>query len=181
VFEEERAEPRAYGGPFDGYSRRPGAVSKTCLVRFDKQPLLGRSAEAVGRPVEIRAYADRSECWQDGAVVGEHVRVFGRDKHRLRSLALRPGPGERKPGALRNGAPFKDGTLPPAMRACRRKLAVKPGGDRQMVDILVAVLTDGLEAVEAACAEAFGSGNVHSAARRHPEHPGPPPRARRRP
>ena len=35
-------------------------------------------------------------------------------------------------------------------------------GNRQMVDILTAVLTDGLPAVEAACAEAFANG-VHSA------------------
>jgi hypothetical protein len=35
-------------------------------------------------------------------------------------------------------------------------------GNRQMVDILAAVLTDGLSAVEAACAEALGQG-VHSA------------------
>jgi len=33
-----------------------------------------------------------------------------------------------------------------------------PDGDRQMVEILGAVLTDGLPAVEAACAEALNSG-----------------------
>jgi hypothetical protein len=60
----------------------------------------------------------------------------------------------------------------------RRKLAKAPGGDRQMVDILSAVLTDGLAAVEVACAEALAEG-VHSAdvvlnilARRR--EPGPP-------
>ena len=44
----------------------------------------------------------------------------------------------------------------------QRKLERQPGGDRQMVDILGAILTDGLEAVEAACSEAL-SHNVHSA------------------
>ena len=84
----------------------------------------------------------------------------------------------RKPGALRNGAPFKDWVLPAALERVRRKLRSAPGGDRQMVDILSAVLTDGLTAVEAACAEALGEG-VHSAdvilnilARRRD--PGPP-------
>ena len=43
-----------------------------------------------------------------------------------------------------------------------RKPERQPGGDRQMVDILSAVLIDGIEAVEAACAEAL-SHNVHSA------------------
>ena len=68
----------------------------------------------------------------------------------------------RKPGAPRNGAPFKDWVLPAAMERVRRKLAGTDDGDRQMVDILVAVLTDGRSAVEAACAEALAHG-VHSA------------------
>ena len=68
----------------------------------------------------------------------------------------------RKPGALRNGAPFKDWVLPAAVERVRRKLAAAQDGDRQMVDILTAVLGDGLPAVEAACADALRQG-VHSA------------------
>ena len=45
----------------------------------------------------------------------------------------------------------------------KKKLAGTNDGDRQMVDILGAVLTDGLPEVEAACAEALNDG-VHSAA-----------------
>ena len=44
----------------------------------------------------------------------------------------------------------------------RRKLKATSDGDRQMVEVLGAVLTDGLPAVEAACAEALKEG-VHSA------------------
>ena len=43
----------------------------------------------------------------------------------------------------------------------RSKLAGSNDGDCQMVDILAAVLTDGLPAVEAACAQAVCEG-VHS-------------------
>ncbi len=68
----------------------------------------------------------------------------------------------RKPGALRNGAPFKDWVLPPALERVRRKLTGSNDGDRQMVAILATVLTDGLPAVEAACAQAMTDG-VHSA------------------
>lgn len=68
----------------------------------------------------------------------------------------------RNPGALRNGASFKDWVLPAAIERARRKLAGADDGNRQMVDILNAVLTDGLPAVEAACAEAVAHG-VHSA------------------
>jgi hypothetical protein len=85
----------------------------------------------------------------------------------------------RKPGALRNGAPFKDWVLPATMERIRHKLAATDDGNRQMVEILTAVTTDGLPAVEAACAEAIAQG-VHSAdvvlnilaRRRNPE---PPP------
>ncbi len=160
VFEEERPSLVPYVGPFDGFHAVPASVSKTCLIRFDKNRY-SVDARAVGRPVEIRAYADRLECWQDGHVVGRHERVFGRNNtvydplHYLPVLA-------RKPGALRNGAPFKGWELPVAIRRVQRKLERQPGGDRQMVEILAAVLSDGLDAVEAACAEAL-SHSVHSA------------------
>ena len=68
----------------------------------------------------------------------------------------------RKPGALRNGAPFKDWPLPAGLERVRRKLKGSDDGDRQMVKVLSAVLSDGLAAVEAACAEALADG-VHSA------------------
>jgi transposase len=160
AFEAERPSLVPYRGPFDGFHAVPAAVSKTCLVRFDKNKY-SVSASAVGRPVEIRAYAERIEIRQDGRVVGEHPRAFGRDRtiydpwHYVPVLA-------RKPGALRNGAPFKDWALPPALERIRRKLRSAPDGDRQMVKILGAVLGDGIEAVEAACAEALAEG-VHSA------------------
>ena len=47
----------------------------------------------------------------------------------------------RKPGAMRNGAPFKDWVLPGALGRVRQKLKGMPDGDRQMVKILAAVLT----------------------------------------
>ncbi|MDW4793845.1 IS21 family transposase, partial [Escherichia coli] len=61
----------------------------------------------------------------------------------------------RKPGGLRNGAPFRDWVLPAAMEKVRRKLKTVDDGDRQMVSILTCVLSDGLNAVEAACQEAI--------------------------
>ncbi|MEP3334345.1 IS21 family transposase [Sedimentitalea sp.] len=159
VFEEERESLVPYVGPFDGFYAVPASVSKTCLIRFDKNRY-SIDARAVGRPVEIRAYADRLECWQDGRVVGSHTRAFGRDNTVYDPLHYIPVL-TRKPGALRNGAPFKGWDLPAALRRVQRKLERQPGGDRQMVEILSAVLTEGIDAVEAACAEAL-SHNVHS-------------------
>jgi len=58
-------------------------------------------------------------------------------------------------GALRNGAPFRDWKLPSALAQVRRRLSSHPDGDQQFVGILGAVLMDGLNAVDAACAEAL--------------------------
>jgi transposase len=159
-FEEERPKLVPYAGRFDGFHAVPASVSKTCLVRFDNNKY-SVNASAVGRPVDVHAYADRIVIRQDGRVVGEHPRAFGRAEtifdpwHYVPVLV-------RKPGALRNGAPFKDWLLPAAMERVRRKLAATDDGARQMVEILAAVLTDGLPAVETACAEALAH-NVHSA------------------
>jgi transposase len=161
MFEAERPSLVRYAGRFDGFHAVTAPVSKTCLVRFDNNRY-SVSARAIGRPVEIRAYADRIELRQDGRVVGEHCRSFARDQtvfdpwHYVPILA-------RKPGALRNGAPIKDWVLPPGLERIRRKLAAAPGGDKQMVSILTAVLSDGLPAVEAACQAALKDG-LHSAA-----------------
>ena len=160
VFEAERAALVPYPGPFDGYRATVAAVSKTCLVRFDHNAY-SVPARVVGRPVEVYAYAERVVIRQDGQMVAEHPRRFGRGQavydpwHYVPVLA-------RKPGALRNGAPFKDWMLPGALARLQRRLARVDDGDRQMVDILNAVLSDGLTAVEAACAEALASGTASS-------------------
>jgi transposase len=160
VFEAERAALVPYAGRFDGFHAVPASVSKTCLVRFDNNRY-SVAASAIGRPVEVRVYAERIEIRQDGRVVADHPRAFGRDQtvfdpwHYVPVLA-------RKPGALRNGAPFKNWVLPSGLDRVRRKLATAEDGDRQMVTILTAVLSDGLQAVEAACLEALREG-VHSA------------------
>jgi hypothetical protein len=176
VFEAERAHLVPIAGRFDGFHAVTAAVSctkstrsvKTCLVRLMRSihfvhdnNKYSVSSRAVGRPVEIQAYADRIVIRQDGAVVGEHVRCFGRGRsiydpwHYVPVLA-------RKPGALRNGAPFKNWLLPANIERVRHKLNGSNDGDRQMVAILAAVLADGLTRVEAACGEALDQG-VHSA------------------
>ena len=118
MFEAERPRLVPYAGRFDGFHTLPAAVSKTCLVRFDNNRY-SVVARAVGRPVEVHAYAERIIIRQDGAVVAEHRRCFARGQtiydpwHYVPVLA-------RKPGALRNGAPFKHWVLPAAMERVRR-------------------------------------------------------------
>ena len=78
----------------------------------------------------------------EGQIVCEHRRIIERSHD---------GPGrtvydwrhylaviQRKPGALRNGAPFTE--LPEAFKRLQQHLLRKPGGDREMVEILSLVL-----------------------------------------
>jgi hypothetical protein len=156
MFEAERSNLVPYAGPFDGFHSVPASVSKTCTVRFDNNKYSVIST-AVGRPVEVHAYADRIVIRQDGVVVAEHPRCFGRAEtiydpwHYVPVLT-------RKPGALRNGAPFRDWVLPTAIATIRRKLKGVSDGDKQMVSILGCVSSDGIVAVEAACKEALDQG-----------------------
>lgn len=160
AFEAERPSLVPYPGQFDGFHAVPVSISKTCLIRFDNNKY-SVMASAVGRPAEVRAYADRIEIRQDGRIIGQHPRSFARNKtvydpwHYVPVLA-------RKPGALRNGAPFKGWVLPSNLGQVRRRLGASDDADRQMVKILTAVLSDGLAAVETACGEALDEG-VHSA------------------
>lgn len=95
-----------YVDPFDGFHSVPASVSKTCTVRFDNNKYSVLST-AVGHPVEVHAYAGRIIIKQDGVTVAEHQRSFGRGEtvydpwHYVPVLA-------RKPGALRNSAPFRE-------------------------------------------------------------------------
>ncbi len=103
VFELERPKLIPYRGRFDGFHALPASVSKTCLVRFDNNKY-SVSASAVGRPVDIHAYADRIVIRQDGRVVAEHpppLRSRGND---LRSLALRAGAGAQARRLAQRGA-----------------------------------------------------------------------------
>lgn len=108
----------------------------------------------------MRAYADRIVIRQDGEIGAEHPRSFGRGQvlqvlyDAWQYVAILA----RKPGALRNGAPFTGWKLPPALSPIRRRLAGSDDGDRQFVKVLAAVREDGQEAVEAGCAEALESG-----------------------
>ena len=153
VFQAERESLIAYRGPFDGFREVEVAVSKSSLVRFDHNRY-SVAVKAARRTAQLRVYAGRVVVWCDGEIVGEHARRFGRGQtaydpwHYLPVLA-------RKPGALRNGDPFRNWDLPPALTQVRHRLAGHNDGDRQFVDILSAVAEAGLASVEAACAEAL--------------------------
>ncbi|WP_019054871.1 Mu transposase domain-containing protein, partial [Sphingobium xenophagum] len=120
AWDAERPALQVMLAPFDGFHETSHAVTGTCLISFDRNRY-SVMAKAARRAVQVRAYADRIVVRLDDEVVAEHPRFFGRDRmildpwHYLPVLA-------KKPGALRNGAPFQDWDLPPALARLRRKL-----------------------------------------------------------
>jgi len=161
VWAEERALLRPYTVAFDGFHERCCRVTSTALVHYDRNRY-SVDCRHVGRTVALRAYADRVVILADGEPIGEHLRSFERNHvaynpwHYVPALA-------RKPGALRNGAPFHDWNLPGALTRLRERLARHSDGDRQFVDILALVALYGLDAVTAACATALEERVVSSA------------------
>ena len=157
IYEQEKAMLRPISTPFDGYIEKSCRVSTTCLINFDRNRYSVECSHA-SQAVSLRAYADRIVVTSRGKIIAEHQRYFGRDKtifnpwHYLPLL-------ERKPGALRNGAPFHEWDLPEALQKTRTALMKNKGGDKAFVSILLAISSHGLEAVEAACRQA-GSENI---------------------
>ena len=161
VFEEtERSALMPLPHPFDGFAERELRVSAAALVHYDRNRYSVDCRHA-GKTVSLRAYADRIVMVADGQVVGEHPRSFERERTFFNPWHYVPAL-DRKPGALRNGAPFKDWDLPEPILAMRDKLLKKPGGDRQFVAILNAIPTDGLETVAVACELALAANAIQA-------------------
>jgi hypothetical protein len=156
VFQEERASLMELRGPFDGFVEKAVRATTTCLIMADHNRY-SVDARAAGPMVLARAHGEPIVVLLNNEVVANHPRQFRRDQiiydpwHYLPVLV-------KKPGALRNGAPFKDWDLPFALAQVRAKLKSHADGDRQSVKVLGAVLDHGLGAVEAACAEALEAG-----------------------
>jgi hypothetical protein len=107
----------------------------------------------------LRAYAERIVLVAEAEVVAEHERVFNRD-HRNQGVTVYDwrhylAVVQRKPGALRNGAPFTE--LPTSFRRLQQLLIKREGGDREMADILALVLHHDEHLVEQAVREALES------------------------
>ena len=100
-------------------------------------------------------YPNRVVIAAGDAIVAEHERLSGEGQTHYDWQHYLPLV-QRKPGALRNGAPFRD--LPEALQRLRRGLLREPGGDRVMAQVLALVPGVGLEAVLVAVELALESG-----------------------
>ena len=173
VFEEERGKLVEYRGRFDGFHAVPASVSKTCTVRFDNNKYSVLST-AVGRPVEIQAYADRIVLRQDGTIVGEHARSFGRNQtvydpwHYVPVLAAQARRSAQRRAIPELGTAAGDGAGA-AQAEVRRRRRPTDGVD-----------PDGGAVGRARCRRGClpaGACRERLLIRRHPQHPGPASRS----
>ena len=117
---------------FDGFVEHSKRVSPTCLINFERNRY-SVPASFANRPVSLRVYPERLVIAAEGQVLCEHRRFIDRSHKQLpriiydwrHYLAVI----QRKPGALRNGAPFTE--LPPAFRQLQDLMLRRPGGDRE--------------------------------------------------
>ncbi len=141
---------------FDGFIEFNKRVTSTCLISHEHNRY-SVPASFANRPVSLRVYPDRLVIVAEANVIATHERVFCRDhgaggrtiydwRHYLSVV-------QRKPGALRNGAPFSD--LPEGFRRLQTLLLKRPGGDREMVDVLALVLLHDERLVEQAITAAL--------------------------
>src|SRR5690606_10929110 len=138
---EERAALMQMPPAFDGFVELSKRVSPTCLISFERTRY-SVPASFANRPVSLRVYPERIVVAAEGRILCEHPRLIQRSHHLppctiydwRHYLAVI----QRKPGALRNGAPFVE--MPPAFRQLQELLLRRPGGDREMVDVLALVL-----------------------------------------
>jgi hypothetical protein len=141
VHAAEIASLMPLGRPFDGFVEHTKRVSPTCLVNFERNRY-SVPASFANRPVSLRIYPERIVIAAEGRILCEHERIIARSHHQPgriiydwhHYLAVI----QRKPGALRNGAPFTE--MPDAFRQLQGHLLKRPGGDREMVEILSLVL-----------------------------------------
>ena len=158
LWEDERVQLMPLPGPFDGFIAYAKRVTPTCLVHFERNRYSVPGTYA-NRVVSVRAYADRVVVAAEGQLIAEHPRLINRrhDRgHTIYDWRHYLSVVQRKPGALRNGAPFAD--LPEGFRRLQAILLGRPGGDREMVEILALVLHHDEQAVLTAVELALEAG-----------------------
>jgi transposase len=143
MLEQEQLQMMSMPTPFDGYVEKESKVSSTCLVAVARNRY-SVPCELAGQRVSTRLYPTRIKVVAGDAVVASHERLSD-SGHTCFDWQHYIALVQRKPGALRNGAPFAD--LPEPLKKLKQGLLRHPGGDKIMAQVLAAVPTAGLESV----------------------------------
>ena len=156
MLEHEQPHLMPMVSAFDGYVEEPGRVSSTCLVTAARNHY-SVPCELAGKLISKRFYPERIEIVFDEVVMASHPRLFERGQTRYDWRHYLPLV-ERKPGVLRNGAPFAE--MPEPLVRLQRLLLRREGGDRVMSQMLAVVPKAGLDTVLVAVELVLESGVV---------------------
>ena len=159
VYQEERSSLIPYWDSFESYKIVHEVVSPCSLITYDTNSY-SVDVHYVGLPVDILVYAKEIKVQYKGRTITEHKRCFERYQRVYDPWHYVPLL-ERKPGALRNGAPFKRLKLPSAMEQVRKHLSHYSDGDHRFIRILLKVSSYGLEKVNNACAMVLSQGGCN--------------------
>jgi transposase len=154
MLEHERIHLMPMPAPFDGYVEQLARVSSTCLVTVARNRY-SVPCELAAQMVCARLYPTEVVVVAGDKPVARHERLSSRGETRYDWQHYIPLI-QRKPGALRNGAPFAD--LPAPLQQLRHALLRHPGGDRVMAQVLAIVPSAGLDAVLVAVELALETG-----------------------
>jgi len=149
IFGQERRMLRPLGRAFDGYIEKAVRVSSTCLVQYDTNHYSVPCHYAKQR-ISLRIYAQRLVMIADRHIIAAHQRSFKKHAYWFEPWHYVPLL-KQKPGALRNGAPFKHWDLPQAVITIKKHYLKQVNGDRHFVELLQLIQDKGLDTVTAAC------------------------------
>jgi len=144
--------------PFDGYLESQHKASSTCLLAVARNRY-SVPCEYAGQRLSARLYPERIDIAAADTIIASHARLVNSGQIRYDWQHYIPLV-ERKPGALRNGAPFAD--LPAPLQRLRTGLLKQEGGDRLMARVLACVPVHGLEAVLVAVELVLESGAINA-------------------
>jgi transposase len=155
VWYQEQRQFMKVTAPFDGFIEHSKKVSSTCLVSFDRNRY-SVPASFANRRISLHVYPSKLIFIAEGQLIAEHKRLF-MTSHDLPGKVIYDWQhyllvAQRKPGALRNGAPFN--TMPESFKHLQSVLLQRERGDKEMVEVLSLILhhdeADVVKAVEMA-------------------------------
>jgi len=156
VLEQEQLYLMPMPTPFDGYTEVLARVSSTCLVTVQRNRY-SVPCHLANSKVAVHLYPNRIAVYAENTMVASHLRLYERDQTRYEWQHYIPLI-DRKPGALRNGAPFAEMPLPLLKLQSELRRRERLMGDRIMASVLANVPVHGLDAVLIAVAQVLDSG-----------------------
>ncbi len=162
VFEQEKEHLRAITMPFDGYTQEVKRVNTTSCIIIDRNRYSVPVAY-VNQTLSVQLSADWVSIYdKEKGLVARHPRCFERN-HFIFDVWHYVPLLKEKPGAFRDGLPFKHMPLPESINRVKTALMKQSGGDKDFIDLLLQIPEQGMETIEVVCELVLSYGTVTGA------------------